>query len=83
MSLNKFGGSFFVKNTGKESVATQMFTFKRSPELVYQLDNLFDPIFLQFQLIRIDGHCFIVLFVTPPQTKPLVITYLSIMTIDA
>ena len=51
--------------------------------LVHQLDNLFQHLFLQFQLIIIDSHGFIVILVTPPQTKRLVIPYLSIITIRA
>ena len=58
-----------------ESVTIQKFTFERSPELVYQLDNLFEHLFLQFKLILIYGHGFIVLFVTP--TKRLVIPYFN------
>ena len=59
-----------------KNVTIQKFSFEWSPELVNQLDNLFEHLFLQFQLILIDGHSFIVLFVTPPQTKRLVIPYL-------
>ena len=68
LSLNKFGETFLLKFRTK-NVITQKFTFKRSPELVHQLENLFAHLFLQFQLIIIDFHGFIVILVTPPSDQ--------------
>ena len=68
LSLNKFGETFLQKFRTK-NVITQKFTFKRSPELVHQLENLFAHLFLQFQLIIIDFHGFIVILVTPPSDQ--------------
>ena len=68
LSLNKFGETYLQKFRTK-NVITQKFTFKRSPELVHQLENLFAHLFLQFQLIIIDFHGFIVILVTPPSDQ--------------
>ncbi len=68
LSLNKFGETFLQKFRTK-NVITQKFTFKRSPELVHQLENLFAHLFLQFQLVIIDFHGFIVILVTPPSDQ--------------
>ena len=38
-------------------------------EFVYQLDNLFKRLFLLFQLILMDGHGFILVFVTSPSDQ--------------
>ena len=62
MSLNKFGGSFFVKNPNEKCNNFKVY-FWKVPGVslpIRQLDNLFEHLFLQFQVILI-----IVLFVTP------------------